>query len=163
MEVIETAAGTAAEQPTRRVSKSCFECDPEALDSMLGISSEIASGTSGHRFLRLDQAHAFNGSHLSTAVVHVPLEIVSAETQPEFSGPEWVSEVDEGLRRERLVRLLDQQQAWYDAAQRAALAAEQLLTLCEHHQQQWLPTNQQTPFPMTSHLPLYPSLPSNAY
>ena len=35
------------------------------------------------------------------------------------------------------------QQAWYDAEQRVALAAEQLLSLCEHHQQQWLLPNQQ--------------------
>jgi hypothetical protein len=42
------------------------------------------------------------------------------------------------LGRERLVRLLDRQQAWYDSAQQAANAAEQLLFLCEHHQQPWL-------------------------
>ncbi|MCY2978433.1 MAG: hypothetical protein NTU79_07185 [Planctomycetota bacterium] len=42
------------------------------------------------------------------------------------------------LQRERLVRLLDRQQAWYDSAQQAANAAEQLLLLCEHHQQPWL-------------------------
>ena len=35
------------------------------------------------------------------------------------------------------------QQAWYDAEQRVALAAEQLLSLCEHHQQQWLHPIQQ--------------------
>ena len=51
---------------------------------------------------------------------------------------------------EQLLRLLDRQQAWYDAQQQAARAAEQLLSLCEHHQQQWLqanPQNQPAPLP----------------
>ena len=43
--------------------------------------------------------------------------------------------------RERLVRLLAAQQAWYDAQKEACAQASAILELLEHHQTQWLQTN----------------------
>jgi hypothetical protein len=43
--------------------------------------------------------------------------------------------------RERLVRLLAAQQAWYDARKEACAQASTILELLEHHQTQWLQTN----------------------
>ncbi|MCY3011221.1 MAG: hypothetical protein NTY42_15550 [Planctomycetota bacterium] len=40
--------------------------------------------------------------------------------------------------RERLVRLLAAQQAWYDAQKEACMQASAILELLEHHQTQWL-------------------------
>jgi hypothetical protein len=40
--------------------------------------------------------------------------------------------------RERLVRLLAAQQAWYDAQKEARMQASAILELLEHHQTQWL-------------------------
>jgi len=42
--------------------------------------------------------------------------------------------------RERLVRLLAAQQAWYDAQKEACAQASKILELLEHHQTQWLQT-----------------------
>ena len=42
--------------------------------------------------------------------------------------------------RERLVRLLAAQQAWYDAQKEACMQASAILELLEHHQTQWLQT-----------------------
>ena len=97
------------------------------MDSILGLRPN------GNSLLRVDNAELPRPSHLHQrdTQVYAPIEVVlSLELDPEF-------------KRERLLRLLDQQQAWYDAEQRIALAAEQLLSLCEHHQQQWLHPIQQ--------------------
>lgn len=129
---------------------SVFECDPATLDVILG------RGKLGERNLRFDAAHLEptskqsaactqpSGPEATSAVdakagdiryatsgLQEPLTRVVRKKPPTF-------EIDRGLQQERLKRLLDQQQAWYDEAQMAASAAEQLLQLCEHHQQLWL-------------------------
>ncbi len=106
---------------------SSFECDSTAMDSILGLRPN------GKSLLRVDNAELPRPSHLRERVsqVYAPIEVVLS------------LELDAEFKRERLLRLLDRQQAWYDAEQRVALAAEQLLSLCEHHQQQWLLPNQQ--------------------
>ena len=88
------------------------------MDSILGLK------TLGERNLRFDRAEPWR------------IQDLPAPLKPNCSHT--VLELDAMLRRERLVRLLDRQQAWYDSAQQAANAAEQLLLLCEHHQQPWL-------------------------
>ena len=110
-----------------KIRSSSFECDSSDMDSILGLRPNCKS------LLRVDNAELPRSSHLRERVsqVYAPIELVmSLEQDLEF-------------KRERLLRLLDRQQAWYDAEQRVALAAEQLLSLCEHHQQQWLHPIQQ--------------------
>jgi hypothetical protein len=41
-------------------------------------------------------------------------------------------------RQERLIRLMERQQAWYDARVVAANEAAHLLQIIDHHQSQWL-------------------------
>ena len=117
---------TQMERATRRKSSndekpnrsSSFDCDSASMDSILGLK------TLGDRNLRFDRAEPWR------------IQDLPAPLKPNCSHT--VLELDAMLRRERLVRLLDRQQAWYDSAQQAANAAEQLLLLCEHHQQPWL-------------------------
>ncbi len=103
------------EKPNR---SSSFDCDSASIDSILGLK------TLGDRNLRIDRAEPWR------------IQDLPAPLKPNCAHA--VLELDALLRRERLVRLLDRQQAWYDSAQQAANAAEQLLLLCEHHQQPWL-------------------------
>ena len=125
-----------------RIQSSSFECDSSAMDAILGLRPN------GNFLLRVDNAGLPRPSHLYNrdTQVYAPIEFVLANNNQRdgCSNPRVLSlEQDPEFKRERLLRLLDQQQAWYDAKQRVALAAEQLLTLCEHHQQQWLLPNQQ--------------------
>lgn len=105
---------------------SSFDCDPCSIDVILGrrvvgdLNLRIDSGNSQHVDIRY-----------ATSGLQEPQTRIVRKPTPVF-------EITQGLRQERLSRLLDQQQAWYDAQQKAALAAEQLLQLCEHHQQPWL-------------------------
>ncbi len=126
-----------------RSSSNSFDCDSAALDAILGLTPI------GKRHLRVDRAESTPKSHLGKqpAQVYVPLDVVPAASTSSVSGSKPVGLellADAEFKRERLVRLLDRQQAWYDARQQAARAAEQLLSLCEHHQQQWLQPNQPT-------------------
>ncbi len=138
-----------------RVRSSSFECDALAMDAILGLNAI------GEKSFRLDtpqpavtpkieawrspQAIDWASPKSSTtalpAEVYAPTEIVSVESLHDPLS----LETEPAMKRSRLLRLLDQQQSWYDAQQQAAFAAEQLLSLCEHHQQQWLHPNQQTP------------------
>jgi hypothetical protein len=119
---------------------SSFDCDPCSIDVILGrrvvgdrnlrIDSGVSDWPLTKPILRpsdsqqVDIRYAISGlEEPQTRIVRKPLPVF---------------EITQGLRQERLSRLLDQQQAWYDAQQKAALAAEQLLQLCEHHQQPWL-------------------------
>jgi hypothetical protein len=52
-----------------------------------------------------------------------------------------INEKQEIIGRERLVRLLAAQQAWYDAQKEACAIASATLELIEHHQTQWLQAN----------------------
>ncbi|MCY2984861.1 MAG: hypothetical protein NTY15_14660 [Planctomycetota bacterium] len=126
-----------------RSSSNSFDCDSAALDAILGLNPI------GQRQWRVDSAESAPKSHLGKqpAQVYVPLDVVPAASPSSVRGskpvgPELLADAE--FKRERLVRLLDRQQAWYDAQQQAARAAEQLLSLCEHHQQQWLLPNQPT-------------------
>ena len=126
-----------------RSSSNSFDCDSAALDAILGLNPI------GQRQLRVDKAESAPNSHLGKqpTQIYAPLEVVPAASSSiaRYSNPiglELLADVE--FKRERLVRLLDRQQAWYDAQQQAARAAEQLLSLCEHHQQQWLLPNQPT-------------------
>ena len=104
---------------------SSFDCDSSTIDVILGLS------TNGCSKLRLDMPESrLPDPHLMESCRRPPCHTVDAD-----------------FKRERLLRLLDRQQAWYDAAHQAALAAERLLSLCEHHQQQWLQPIQQSPRP----------------
>jgi hypothetical protein len=69
--------------------------------------------------------------------------------QPIRSVPAWPSNPTaipaDGEKRERLVRLLEKQQEWYDARESARLRAQRYLDIIDQHQQQWLnhqPSNQ---------------------
>ncbi len=109
--------------------QSSFDCEPSAIDSILGLPKN------GSAKLRLDKAES--------RFVEKPFmesRFMESRWRPRCHiEPKVLSLVaDADFKRERLLRLLAQQQAWYDAAQQAALAAEQFLSLCEHHQQQWL-------------------------
>ncbi len=128
---MEVAATEKIDSKTSRIRNNSFECDSSDIDSILGICSI------GNSFLRVDNAELPRPSHLvkRDAQVHAPLEVAIADNS------------DAEFKRQRLLRLLDHQQAWYDAEQQAVSAAEQFLSLCEHHQQQWLQSNQQTQTP----------------
>ena len=120
-----------------RSQRSSFDCDSSTIDGILGLTSV------GQAKLRLDSPHLplRPRSSIQYAQVYAPLDVVPAmRNNGESSG----LETDSMQAQTRLLRLLDQQQSWYDAQQQAALAAEQLLSLCEHHQQQCLHLNLQT-------------------
>lgn len=140
---MEVVATEEADCRTSRLQKNSFECDSSAMDSILGIR------TNGNSLLRVDSAELPRPPHLykQDTQVYAPIEVVSADNSPRdrCSKPSVLSlDLDPELKRQRLLRLLDQQQAWYDAGQQAVLAAEQFLSLCEHHQQQWLQSNPKT-------------------
>ena len=126
-----------------RIQNNSFECDSSAMDSILGLRSN------GNSLLRFDNAELPRPSHLhkQDTQIYAPIEIVLTDNSPRDNclKPNVLSlELDPEFKRQRLLRLLDQQQAWYDAGQQAVSAAEQFLSLCEHHQEQWLQSNQQT-------------------
>lgn len=128
---------------SNRSSSNSFDCDSAALDAVLGLNPN------GQRQLRVDKAEPAPKSHLGRqpAQVYRPFDVVPAASFSSVgdSNPIGLDLLaDAEFKRERLVRLLDRQQSWYDAHQQAAQAAEQLLSLCEHHQQQWLLPNQPT-------------------
>lgn len=124
---------------------SSFDCDPCSIDVILGRSVvgdrnlRMDSGSSAaltKPTLRLSDSQRVDIRYATSGLEEPQTRIVRT--------PAPVFEITQGLRQERLSRLLDQQQAWYDAQQKAALAAEQLLQLCEHHQQPWLHTPNRT-------------------
>ena len=129
---------------SKRAQSSSFECEPAIIDSILGLKSL------GHRNIRIDYNVFSEGltppqrNRPKVSFARRPTrrctETFGHKTRPrpELSDQRNVPEIDASLQRERLLRLLDRQQAWYDAAQQAAQAAEQLLLLCEQHQQPWL-------------------------
>ena len=140
MEVINRAKSN-----TKKISiQSSFECDSVAIDSVLGLCVH------GNAQLRADSAETLKPSQLASRAspVYAPMEVVPKSNSRRVgtvrdNDLQW--ELGSDLKRERLFRLLDRQQAWYDAEHQAAAAAEQLLSLCEHHQQQWLPSPQNQP------------------
>ena len=143
---MEVAATEKIDSKTNHIRNNSFECDSSDIDSILGICSI------GNSFLRVDNAELPRPSHLVKryAQVHAPIEVAIADNSQRDSclKPNVLSlELDAEFKRQRLLRLLDHQQAWYDAGQQAVSAAEQFLSLCEHHQQQWLQSNQQTQTP----------------
>ncbi len=113
---------------------SSFECDAAAMEAILGLT------TIGDKHIRLDASQP--SAAPKTALFATAREHRHPLAQPPIVLPSSESQAE--IQRERLMRLLEQQQSWYDAHQQAASAAEQLLSLCEHHQQQWLHPNQQT-------------------
>jgi len=137
-----------------RSSNNSFDCDSAALDAILGLNPIDKVQ------LRVDRAEPTPHSYLGKepAQVYAPMEVVAAAPSQRERGSNSVGlgfVADAEFKRERLVRLLDRQQAWYDAHQQAARAAEELLTLCEHQQQQFLLPNHPTltTLPLTT-LPL---------
>jgi hypothetical protein len=126
-----------------RSSSNSFDCESSALDAILGLTAV------GKAQLRVDEAESSPKSHIGKLLpqIHAPLNVVPAASSSSFRGSNPVGLellADAEFKRDRLVRLLDRQQAWYDAQEQAARAAEQFLSLCEHHQQQWLLPNQPT-------------------
>lgn len=123
------------------VRSSSFECDSSTMDSLLGV------GNNSGLILRIDMPEARDRQETRDRQESREGRESRLE-QPCYTesqrGSAAKGDVLEELKRERLLRLLDREQAWYDAHQQAALAAEQLLSLCEHHQQQWLHPNQQS-------------------
>jgi hypothetical protein len=124
---------------------SSFDCDPCSIDVILGRS------VIGDRNLRMDSGSSaglrkptLRPSDSQHDVIRYATSGLEEPQTRIVRKPAPVFEITQGLRQERLSRLLDQQQAWYDAQQKAALAAEQLLQLCEHHQQPWLHTPNRT-------------------
>ncbi len=141
---------------TNPVRRSSFDCDSLAMDTLLGLCSFASDshalraserGTQleiGNTNVRLDGPHLDSPSRQASQI-YAPLEVVPADNHSRDLVKSGLSlDEDSGIRRERLFRLLAQQQSWYDAQQQAAAAAEQHLSLCEHHQQQWLHLNQQS-------------------
>jgi len=140
MEVINRAKSI--EKMTR--IQSSFECESAAIDTVLGLC------VLGNAQLRADSAETLKPSQLTSrdSQVYAPMEVVPKVNNRHngtVQANELQWELGSDLKRERLFRLLDRQQAWYDAEHQAAAAAEQLLSLCEHHQQQWLPSPQNQP------------------
>ena len=138
---MEVANTTNASLRTNRIQSS-FECDSAAIDSVLGLC------VLGDAQLRADSAECLRPPRGRALQVYAPIEVVpKVRTGRDTNAPAqdlpW--ELGSDLKRERLFRLLDRQQAWYDAGQQAAAAAEKILALCEHHQQQWLPSPQNQP------------------
>jgi hypothetical protein len=110
------------------------------MDSLLGIANN------SHIKRRIDMPDSRRRPACHSQI-YAPLEVVQRDqvSQNHVSRTKVVSlQQDAEFQRDQLLRLLDQQQAWYDAQQQAARAAEQLLSLCEHHQQQWLQPIPQT-------------------
>ena len=140
---MEVVATEQIDSKAHRIRINSFDCDSSAMDSILGLRSNCNS------LLRVDKAELPRPSHLNKrdTQVYAPIEVVLTDNAPRDSclKPNVLSlELDPEFKRQRLLRLLDQQQAWYDAGQQAVSAAEQFLSLCEHHQEQWLQSNQQT-------------------
>jgi hypothetical protein len=151
---MEITAHESSSTRASRVRTNSFDCDASAMEAILGLSSV------GERNVRLDFPHSVANTkgdawvlsghgnpspplpttNKRSAEVHSPIDIVPTIHQDDSLRVE----LDKAIKRERLLRLLDQQQSWYDAQLKAASAAEQLLSLCEHHQQQWLLPNPQT-------------------
>ena len=125
MEVIAKVKTSCSSGPT--AGSSSFDCDPSAMDSLLGVGSK-------------------NGIKLRIDMPEAPARQESRDTKESRLGQpsHTESRLGQPCYTDQLLRLLDRQQAWYDAQQQAARAAEQLLSLCEHHQQQWLQPNPQT-------------------
>ena len=131
--------------------QSSFECDSATIDIVLGRC------VLGNAQLRADSAESRKPSQLTGrhSQVYAPMEVVPKATtlrngadthrKGTVQATDLQCELGSDLKRERLFRLLERQQACYDAEQQAAAAAEQLLSLCEHHQQQWLPSPQNQP------------------
>ena len=138
---MEVASTANASLKTNRIQSS-FDCDSAAIDSVLGLC------VLGDAKLRADTAECLKPPRSRALQVYAPIEIVPKPRtgcDPNAPAQDLQWEMGSDLKRERLFRLLDRQQAWYDAEQQAAAAAEQLLALCEYHQQQWLPSPQNQP------------------
>jgi hypothetical protein len=138
MEVIAKEKTTNSRGPT--VQSSSFECESTAMDSLLGIRNN------SHIKRRIDMPESRHRPACHSQI-YAPLEVVQRDelSLDQVSRTKVISlHQDAEFKRDQLLRLLDQQQAWYDAQQQAARAAEQLLSLCEHHQQQWLQPNPQS-------------------
>jgi len=104
------------------------------MDNILGLKM---AGELGELKVRLDAAeinYPTRGLLESTAVPTANTRV----KQSRLASDEPIVEIEASIRRERLTRLLDREQAWYDVAHEAAQAAERLLSLCEQHQQLWL-------------------------
>ena len=138
MEIAKTK--TISEEHGTVSRSSSFDCDPCSIDVILG--RRIV----GDRNLRMDSGSSVGpltkptlrpGDSQQVDIRYATSRLEEPQTRI-VRKPAPVFEIMQGLRQERLSRLLDQQQAWYDAQQKAAVAAEQLLQLCEHHQQPWL-------------------------
>ncbi len=116
-----------------RTRHNSFECDSEAMDAILGIRSL------GERHLRIDQRETgAPQSRQSRPLVYAPIELV-LQARPAFPVPaEQPVPTNQPNAKEQRDRLLVLESAWYDASEKAASAAEELLSLYEHHQQQWL-------------------------
>ena len=141
MEIVATEYSSPSK--ASRIRNNSFECDSSAMDSILGLPSN------GSSRLRVDDAELPRPPHLHERAtqVYAPIEVVLTDNsqRDDCLKPNVFSlELDHEFKRQRLLRLLDQQQAWYDAGQQAVSAAEEFLSLCEHHQQQWLQSNQPT-------------------
>ncbi len=138
MEVIAKEKTTRPGEST--VRSNSFECESSAMDSLLGVANN------SHMKRRIDTAESLCRPSRQPQI-YAPLEVVQRDkvSPNQDLRTNFIGLVqDTELKRDRLLRLLDRQQAWYDAQQEAARAAEQLLSLCEHHQQQWLQANPQT-------------------
>jgi hypothetical protein len=98
-----------------RSSSNSFDCDSSALDAILGLNPN------GERQLRVDRAATAPRSHFEkrSAQVYAPLEVIHAAPTLCTRGSNTVAldlMSDTQFKRERLVRLLDRQQTWYDAS-----------------------------------------------
>ncbi len=138
MEVIAKEKTTSSSEST--VRSNSFECESSAMDSLLGV----ANNSQMKRRIDTGDSRCRPVCH---SQIYAPLEVVQRGkvSQNQDLRTKVISLCkDAEFKRDQLLRLLDQQQAWYDAQQQAARAAEQILSLCEHHQQQWLQRNPQT-------------------
>jgi len=137
---------------------SVFESDPIAFSQWLVGGSEESLKSRW----RADLPRAVSIAHVPMQEHHGPLDVESADDScsigdlemPSFSqfghcaplvarpmGSNAIDEKQDIIGRERLVRLLASQQAWYDARAAASEHASALLDLIEHQQSQWLQTN----------------------
>lgn len=141
MEVSSRSFESATQQ--KNESAAAFDAEPREFQRWIGHSH-----SNSDRRYRIDMPLEFDNS-LELDNTTEPEYSLYGICQPIRSVPALPSTPTvpptDGEKRDRLVRLLEKQQEWYDARELARLRAEQYLDIIDQHQQQWLnhqPSNQ---------------------
>ncbi|XZE18453.1 hypothetical protein SH449x_003747 [Pirellulaceae bacterium SH449] len=126
MEVASRSIDSAS--PKEHRSASAFEAEPREFQQWI-------SDQNSDRRYRIDiPIECDNASTAEYSLYGICRPIRSAPALPIIP----TATPSESEKRDRLVRLLERQQEWYDARELARLRAEQYLDIIDQHQQQWL-------------------------